>query len=116
MMGDVDLGQKSRGSVTTITKRFTEDCDVCHGKACDAAQPGRKPKPTIQGMSQAGSTLQSKESRETEKSSDGASPKSESSLDSSLSGFRPRPLQVTWEMNAACDWKAASARASRAPR
>jgi radical SAM protein with 4Fe4S-binding SPASM domain len=28
----------------------------------------------------------------------------------SQSGFRPRPLQVTWEMTQACHWKSASAR------
>jgi len=32
-------------------------------------------------------------------------------------GFRPRPVQVTWEMTRACDWKSAPARATaRTPR
>jgi len=32
-------------------------------------------------------------------------------------GFQPRPLQVTWEMTQACDWKSAPARAAaRSPR
>lgn len=31
---------------------------------------------------------------------------------SSAPGFQPRPLQVTWEMTNACDWKVVSARSS----
>ena len=31
-------------------------------------------------------------------------------------GFQPRPLQVTWEMTNACDWKATHTRATRSPR
>ena len=31
-------------------------------------------------------------------------------------GFQPRPLQVTWEMTHACDWKATPARVARLPR
>src|SRR5437660_7042116 len=31
-------------------------------------------------------------------------------------GFQLRPLQVTWEMTQACDWKSAPARAARASR
>src|SRR6266568_2017242 len=31
-------------------------------------------------------------------------------------GFRPRPLQVTWEMTRDCEWKAASARTARRTR
>lgn len=30
--------------------------------------------------------------------------------------FQPRPLQVTWEMTEACDWKLTPARAARQPR
>ena len=35
---------------------------------------------------------------------------------SSTTQFRPRPLQVTWEMTRACGWKAAPPRAARLPR
>ena len=38
-----------------------------------------------------------------------------SGLSLNVSSFQPRPLQVTWEMTQACDWKATPARAAARP-
>lgn len=56
------------------------------------------------------STLPSETPNQIQDSSDWISPRAGTNRTSSASGFQPRPLQVTWEMTAACDWKGATPR------
>lgn len=117
MLDGVDLWQKSRGPVTEITGLSAADCDIYHEPACDPALRRSLAKPRIPGMStlsharvRASADFRSNGGRTSSPAMTGSSPVL------NTPGFQPRPLQVTWEITHACDWKSVPARTARVPR
>lgn len=108
MAAGVALWQKSRGPVTKITGVLLVDCDVYHGPACEAAQRLSRLKPSIPPM-RAMSNVPYGSSTESPHRSSWLT---ESSTRVSSAAFQLRPLQVTWEMTSACEWKATPARSA----
>src|SRR6478736_1387792 len=108
MAGNGNLWQKSLGPVTSITGLIPVDCDVYHGPMCESALSGCGRKPTIAAMSSF-----SELTGDVFHNESGSAPRTgvqPSDAVSKSTGFRSRPLQVTWEMTHACGWKASPAR------
>jgi len=110
----VDLWQKSRVLVTQITRLQWAFCDSYHGPACQAALFRLHKETKMAGMP----TLSSVPARSGAGSGwNSAQKATRSNKATHAPGFQLRPLQVTWEMTQAVDWKASHHRApARAPR
>lgn len=96
-----NLWQKSRGPVITVTGVNRVDCDVYHQPPCEAAQRVLRRKPSMAPMTEllTEAPKANSSNRQVESSALTTSP-----------AFQLRPLQVTWEVTSACEWKAAPAR------
>lgn len=90
-------------------------CDGYHAPTCGVAQPRIPSKPKI-GKMRATTDFPARDNNEAQENSGWVPARSRSSQVSNSPGFQPRPLQVTWEMTHACDWKAPSRAALRPPR
>ena len=98
-----------RRYVTVVTVNSTTDCDDNHSLPCDAALLRCRGQPTIGGMGTASTSPLISESPEP--GAVLASGKPSAGL-----GAATRPLQVTWEMTGACEWRISPSRLSRLQR
>lgn len=111
-----DLWQKSLSHVMEITGLFAVDCDVGHGGPCDSSLRHLASRPYDRGMPPC-QLRQVSPSIATPSGRDSSQTSSRSIQLVNASKFRPRPLQVTWEMTQSCGWRTSSTRAAvRSPR
>ncbi len=85
------------------------NCDGYHLCLCEAALPLPRPQPTMRGMpsqlsAPSATSMHSAARRTTASQKSAAAP---------ADGPPPRPLQVTWEMARACNWKVAPLRPAK---
>ena len=103
MPAEVDLWQKSLCPVRQITVFFAVVCDSYHVPACESALRREGLKPYAGDMPNQSIPL----SR--------VLPAAGLSQKAGTPSFQLRPMQVTWEMTRACDWKASHARVAARP-